>query len=147
MSLPIGDRIGPEMDPEDKFDKKVREEIRQSAANLRWKDQTGRVWKVSDMTTSHIKNSMRYLLKRAQEMHDEKTVVSFDAVVNDPTFSTEGEADRARFEYLFDHLRVKPTEWVRRLPIMYAFLYELRDRRAREEWVKDQGLANFEFPR
>jgi hypothetical protein len=121
----------------------------ETESGLRWKDQTGRVWRIPEMSTSHIKNSMRFLLRRAQILHDERTVLSLSELIADPSMMNEATdaVETAMQEYMFGHLAVKPKEWVRRLDIMWAFHHELARRRDDDRMRLETGEALFEFPR
>jgi len=113
--------------------------------DLRWRDQLGKVYRVPQMTTSHIKNSMKYLLREAERLHDMRTVGAFQKVV-DSNVDLEKEANQAMVEYWFEHLTMTPTEYARRLDIMWAFHHELQKRRVQFVRLAREGVANFEFP-
>jgi hypothetical protein len=100
--------------------------------HVTWRDRSGKIYGIYEMTSSHIRNSMRMMLRDAEyyKQLELNAMESFICMLQGEMAIDDMDRRISRFE------RESAREWVRRQPIMFAFHHELQRRRVRGQNVK-----------
>jgi hypothetical protein len=102
---------------------------------LRWRDRGGKVWDVREMHSSHIRNSMRMLLRGAP---GEVQRALGEGLVRALIYANGDKYAQLKLD---DFKFYSAYEWVRRSPIMKLFHAELQKRRQRGQNVKASVMS------
>jgi hypothetical protein len=101
-----------------------------------WKDKSGKVWLIPEMETSHIRNIMKFLLRRASYYYWE----SVKQTSAEGMFIGGDMANDAFDDYMEGSYGKTPHEWMRRQELFKKFHTVLRSRGSRWLTALDAGL-------
>lgn len=110
-------------------------------AEIEWKDREGHIWKVSEMSDSHLENAMAFMLvpARAYSIHSNECW-RMAGMGDDPIIGPRGDAANDAFDDEFNRLMdMDPVKYIKKLyPPYLAMKAELEKREKRmQKMVKD----------